>query len=108
MFGLVFLICFPVIFLYQLAQFLFSYSGTTTPCFPPCHSLLTPCHTLSDVVKQSPSLLAMRYWTPYAHTRLRRYNEVSHYLKRRLNRAYRPATEYINTFSSQLLANFAE
>lgn len=62
----------------------------------------------SDIVKESPSLLATRNWTPFAHTRLRRYNEVSHYLRRRLNRAYKPATEYINTFSSHLLANFAE
>lgn len=63
---------------------------------------------LSDIVKESPSLLATRNWTPFAYTRLRRYNEVSHYLKRRLNRAYKPATEYINTFPSRLLANFAE
>eukprot|EP00045_Choanoeca_perplexa_P013978 m.161227 g.161227 ORF g.161227 m.161227 type:complete len:630 (-) comp16520_c0_seq2:2085-3974(-) len=85
--GIAFLLCFPVLFLYQLAQFLFSHS---------------------DIVNESPSLLATRHWTPYAHTRLRRYNEVSHYLKRRLNRAYKPSTEYINTFSSQFLANVAE
>lgn len=45
----------------------------------------------------------MRTWSQYGKLYLRHFNELEHELEARLNRAYRPAVKYMDSFSSPLL-----
>lgn len=73
----------PLIFLWQLMYFFFNYG---------------------DLIKREPGTLGVRCWSQYGRLYLRHFNELDHELDARLNRAYRPAVKYMNSFSSPLLA----
>lgn len=55
-------------------------------------------------VKNEPGSLAGRCWSQYGRLYLRHYNELEHELTARLNRAYKPAMAYLNSFSSPSMA----
>jgi autophagy-related protein 9 len=47
-------------------------------------------------------------WSLYGRLYLRHFNELDHELNARLNRAYRPASKYMNMFTSPLMAIIAK
>lgn len=49
----------------------------------------------------------MRCWSEYGLLYMRHFNELDHELQARLNRAYRPAVRYMESFSSALGAVLA-
>uniref|UniRef100_A0A6B2EAH5 Autophagy-related protein 9 n=1 Tax=Phlebotomus kandelakii TaxID=1109342 RepID=A0A6B2EAH5_9DIPT len=81
-----FLLC-PLIFLWQLMYFFFNYA---------------------ELLKREPGKLGTRCWSQYGKLYLRHLNELDHELEARLNRAYRPAVKYMNSFSSPLMAVIAQ
>ncbi|ALC41428.1 Atg9 [Drosophila busckii] len=76
----------PVIFLWQLIYFSFSYV---------------------NILRKEPSALGLRTWSNYGRLYLRHFNELEHELDARLNRAYEYADRYLNSFSSPLAAVIA-
>lgn len=61
-------------------------------------------------LRSRPSSLALRGWTGHARWMFRDFNELPHYCDERLNKAYKPASKYIDSFQSYaltLLAKFA-
>eukprot|EP00056_Hartaetosiga_gracilis_P006398 m.96338 g.96338 ORF g.96338 m.96338 type:complete len:595 (+) comp12462_c0_seq2:1543-3327(+) len=65
--------------------------------------------SFADVIKSSPGNLALRQWTHSAKYRFRRHNELDHYMEQRLQRAYKPTKDYIDSFVSRttvLVARF--
>ncbi|XP_055715045.1 autophagy-related protein 9A [Phlebotomus papatasi] len=81
------LILCPLIFLWQLMYFFFNYA---------------------ELLKREPGKLGTRCWSQYGKLYLRHLNELDHELDARLNRAYRPAVKYMNSFSSPLMAVIAQ
>uniref|UniRef100_A0A1L8DUW8 Autophagy-related protein 9 n=1 Tax=Nyssomyia neivai TaxID=330878 RepID=A0A1L8DUW8_9DIPT len=81
------LILFPFIFLWSLMYFFFNYA---------------------ELLKREPGKLGTRCWSQYGRLYLRHLNELDHELDARLNRAYRPAVKYMNSFSSPLMAVIAQ
>ncbi|XP_055693720.1 autophagy-related protein 9A [Lutzomyia longipalpis] len=81
------LILCPLIFLWQLMYFFFNYA---------------------ELLKREPGKLGTRCWSQYGRLYLRHLNELDHELDARLNRAYRPAVKYMNSFSSPLMAVIAQ
>ncbi|GAB0087793.1 Autophagy-related protein 9 [Sergentomyia squamirostris] len=77
----------PLIFMWQLMYFFFNYT---------------------DLLKREPGKLGTRCWSQYGKIYLRHLNELDHELEARLNRAYRPAVKYMNSFSSPLMAVIAQ
>ncbi|KAL0105691.1 hypothetical protein PUN28_015870 [Cardiocondyla obscurior] len=61
----------------------------------------------AETIKREPSVLAMRTWSLYGRLYLRHFNELDHELSARLSRAYRPASKYMNSFTSPLMTIFA-
>lgn len=76
----------PVIFLWQLIYFSFSYA---------------------NILRKEPSALGLRTWSNYGRLYLRHFNELDHELDARLNRAYKYADRYLSSFSSPLAAVIA-
>lgn len=85
--GLANLILCPVILLWQILFFLFKYG---------------------EIIKKEPGILSLRVWSLYGRLYLRHFNELDHELNARLNRAYKPALKYMNTFTSPLVSIVAE
>jgi autophagy-related protein 9 len=50
----------------------------------------------------------MRTWSQYGKLYLRHFNELDHELEARLNRAYRPAVKFMDSFSSPLMTVMAK
>ncbi|XP_030560315.1 autophagy-related protein 9A [Drosophila novamexicana] len=84
--ALVNLLLAPVIFLWQLIYFSFSYA---------------------NILRKEPSALGLRTWSNYGRLYLRHFNELDHELDARLNRAYEYADRYLSSFSSPLAAVIA-
>lgn len=59
-------------------------------------------------MKREPNFLGMRTWSQYGKLYLRHFNELDHELDARLNRAYRPAVRYMDSFSSPLMTVVAK
>lgn len=57
----------------------------------------------AEVLKREPGSLGLRCWSLYGRLYLRHFNELDHELDSRLRRSYRPASKYMNTFSSPAL-----
>ncbi|XP_017044652.1 autophagy-related protein 9A [Drosophila ficusphila] len=76
----------PVIFVWQLIYFSFSYA---------------------NILRKEPSALGLRTWSNYGRLYLRHFNELDHELDARLNRAYDYADRYLSSFSSPLAAVIA-
>ncbi|GLV38783.1 Autophagy-related 9 [Carabus blaptoides fortunei] len=56
----------------------------------------------AEIIKREPGSLGTRCWSIYGRLYLRHFNELDHELNARLNRAYRPASKYMNIFTSPL------
>lgn len=61
-----------------------------------------------QLLKREPGVLALRCWSLYGRLYLRHFNELDHELDARLRRAYRPASKYMNTFSSPIMIIVAQ
>ncbi|KAL1116836.1 hypothetical protein AAG570_005306 [Ranatra chinensis] len=61
-----------------------------------------------EVLKREPGNLGIRCWSQYGRLYLRHFNELDHELNARLNRAYRPASKYMNIFTSPLMTVIAK
>eukprot|EP00055_Hartaetosiga_balthica_P010448 m.44506 g.44506 ORF g.44506 m.44506 type:complete len:623 (-) comp7177_c0_seq1:915-2783(-) len=86
--GLFVLCIFPLLMLYYFISFAISFA---------------------DVIKSSPGNLALRQWSHSAAYKFRLHNELDHYMEERLQRAYAPTKEYIDSFVSKttvLVARF--
>ncbi|KAK6047864.1 autophagy protein Apg9 [Cooperia oncophora] len=87
MYGLLNLIFFPLVFLYQILYAFF---------------------TLSELIKRRRDALGMRRYSNYGRYRMRHFNELNHELTARLNRSHVHANAYLNQFTSALTEIFAK
>ncbi|XP_044278444.1 autophagy-related protein 9B isoform X2 [Varanus komodoensis] len=62
----------------------------------------------AEVLKRQPGSLGARRWSLYGRLYLRHFNELDHELQARLSRGYKPASKYMNSFASPLLAVLAK
>ncbi|KAL8164741.1 UNVERIFIED_CONTAM: Autophagy- protein 9A, partial [Gekko kuhli] len=62
----------------------------------------------TEVLKREPGSLGARRWSLYGRLYLRHFNELDHELHARLSRGYKPASKYMNSFTSPLLAVLAK
>ncbi|XP_078071683.1 autophagy-related protein 9B isoform X2 [Mustelus asterias] len=62
----------------------------------------------TEVIKREPGSLGARRWSLFGRLYLRHFNELDHELQARLSRGYKPATKYMNSFTSPLLTVFAQ
>jgi autophagy-related protein 9 len=76
----------PLIFFWQLLYCFFNYA---------------------DLIKREPGSLGVRKWSQYGKLYLRHLNELDHEFKSRLNRAYKPANQYMEIFVSPMSAVIA-
>lgn len=81
--GIIFLILSPFIFCYLLLYYSFSYF---------------------DRIRNSPSLMGDRMWSPYALILFREFNEAPHYFHDRVNKAKKCANDYLAQFPSHILS----
>lgn len=58
-------------------------------------------------MKRDPGVLGIRCWSQYGLLYMRHFNELDHELQARLNRAYKPAVKYMESFSSPMGAVIA-
>ena len=72
----------PVIFVWQLLQFLYNYT---------------------ELIRRDPGVLGMRKWSNYGKLYFRHFNELDHELEARLSRAYKPAVLYLSSFVSKFI-----
>lgn len=77
----------PVITLWQILYSVFNYT---------------------EMIKREPGSLGTRRWSLFGRLYLRHLNELEHELNARLNRAYRPASRYMGSFTSPLLTVVAK
>ncbi|XP_076652143.1 autophagy-related protein 9 isoform X2 [Halictus rubicundus] len=61
-----------------------------------------------EIIKREPGTLGIRMWSSYGRLYLRHFNELDHELNARLNRAYRPATNYMSIFTSPIMTVIAK
>jgi len=87
LFGLANLALCPFILLYQILYSFFRYA---------------------EMIKRSPDFFGARHWSPYGRLYLRHLNELDHEFQARLNKSYDPATKYMNSFISPLVAVLAK
>ncbi|RXG68474.1 Autophagy-related protein 9A [Armadillidium vulgare] len=98
---------------HELAESLrkkFFWVGVISLIFSPFVLLMQVLHSVyhyTAFVKTDPSILGIRVWSNYGKVSLRHYNELDHELRARLSRGYRFAGQYMNSFSSPLVANVA-
>ncbi|XP_075990508.1 autophagy-related protein 9 [Anticarsia gemmatalis] len=85
--ALVNLLLAPLIQAWQILYFFFNYA---------------------ELIKRSPASLGLRTWSLYARITLRHFNELEHELRDRLNRAHKPATKYLSSFSSPITTVIAK
>jgi autophagy-related protein 9 len=81
------LIMSPIIFIWQLLQFLYNYT---------------------ELIRRDPGLLGIRRWSNYGKLYFRHFNELDHELEARLSRAYRPSMHYLSSFVSKFLVAIAK
>ncbi|CAH0745938.1 unnamed protein product [Diatraea saccharalis] len=62
----------------------------------------------AELIKRSPGSLGLRTWSLYARITLRHFNELEHELRDRLNRAHKPATKYLASFTSPITTVIAK
>ncbi|XP_076032252.1 autophagy-related protein 9 [Oratosquilla oratoria] len=84
--GIINLVFFPFVLLWQILYSFFFYA---------------------EQLKREPGTLGSRRWSHYGEVYLRHFNELDHELYSRLSRGYRAATQYMNIFSSPLMAIIA-
>lgn len=79
--ALINVILMPLIFFWQLLYCFFNYA---------------------ELIKREPGSLGVRKWSQYGKLYLRHLNELDHEFKSRLNRAYKPANQYMEIFVSPM------
>lgn len=84
--GIINLIFCPLVFLFQVLYTFFYYA---------------------ESIKREPGSLGSRRWSDYGRVYLRHFNELEHELSARLCRGYKAATQYMNIFSSPVMAILA-
>ncbi|XP_063837783.1 autophagy-related protein 9A [Ostrinia nubilalis] len=62
----------------------------------------------AELIKRSPGSLGLRTWSLYARITLRHFNELEHELRDRLNRAHKPASKYLASFTSPITTVIAK
>lgn len=82
-FGIANLVLFPLVLLFQIMYSFFYYA---------------------EIIKREPGSLGSRRWSHYGEVYLRHFNELDHEMSARLNRGYKAASQYMNIFSSPLMA----
>ncbi|XP_077160776.1 autophagy-related protein 9B isoform X2 [Paroedura picta] len=85
--GLANLLLCPLVLVWQVLYAFFSYT---------------------EVLKREPGSLGARRWSLYGRFYLRHFNELDHELHARLSRGYKPASKYMNSFTSPLLTVLAK
>nr|CAB3224237.1 autophagy-related protein 9A [Phallusia mammillata] len=85
--GVLNLVLSPIIFLWQILYSFLSYA---------------------EVLKREPGSFGARRWSIYARLYLRHFNELPHEFQARLNRGYKPASAYMDIFTSPMLTVFAK
>ncbi|XP_047498718.1 autophagy-related protein 9A-like [Penaeus chinensis] len=81
--GVANLVLFPFVLLFQILYSFFYYA---------------------EVIKREPGSLGSRRWSHYGEVYLRHFNELDHEMTARLNRGYKAASQYMNIFSSPVMA----
>ncbi|KAL1460791.1 hypothetical protein WDU94_012740 [Cyamophila willieti] len=71
------------------------------------HFILIALNHVQEI-KQNPGLFTLRHWSLYSTYYLRHFNELDHELSARLTRAWRPASRYMSSFTSPVLAVVAK
>lgn len=79
--GILNLVLLPFISVFQILRSFYHYTG---------------------IIRQEPGVVGVRRWSHYGEVVLRHYNELAHELRARLNRGYRYAADYMNSFTSPL------
>ncbi|NWH58296.1 ATG9A protein, partial [Geococcyx californianus] len=85
--------------------------GLANLLFCPCvlvWQLLYAFFSYAEGIKREPGSLGTRRWSLYGRHYLRHFNELDHELQARLSRGYKPATQYMNSFTSPLLTVLAK
>lgn len=78
----------PLIFIWQILYIFYAYA---------------------DTLKRDPSrVFASKNWSLYAKLFARHFNELDHQLEERLNKGYKPASKYMDSFASPLMEIFAK
>ena len=85
--GIFNLVLSPLIFIWQLLQFVYNYT---------------------ELIKRDPGVLGSRKWSNYGKLYFRHFNELDHELDARLSRAYKPALLYLSSFVSKFLVVIAK
>lgn len=85
--GLLNLVLSPLVFIWQLLQFVYNYT---------------------ELIKRDPGVLGSRKWSNYGKLYFRHFNELDHELDSRLSRAYKPSLNYLSSFVSKFLAVIAK
>lgn len=105
-----FLLC-PVILLWQILYSFFTYAEVW-PDSTWWHLLFSywmfHFFFLCQMIKREPESLGSRCWSLHGRLYLRHFNELDHELNARLNRAYRPASKYMNIFTSPVMTVIAK
>jgi len=66
-------------------------------------------YAYAETLKRDPSyIFASKNWSIYASLFCRHFNELDHQLNDRLNKGYRPAAKYMNSFTSPLMEVIAQ
>lgn len=81
--GIANLVFFPFVLLFQILYSFFYYA---------------------EMIKREPGSLGSRRWSHYGEVYLRHFNELDHEISSRLNRGYKAASQYMNIFSSPVMA----
>ena len=61
-----------------------------------------------QVIRREPGALGARRWSMYSRLYLRHFNELDHEFTARLNRGYKCAEKYMNSFVSPALTIIAK
>ncbi|CAF3406257.1 unnamed protein product [Rotaria socialis] len=87
LYGLANLLLSPFIFIWQVLNLFYGYT---------------------ELVRREPGVLGSRRWSNYGRLYLRHFNELDHSLNQRLNRGYKPAIAYMNSFVNYSIVETAK
>ncbi|CAF0903757.1 unnamed protein product [Adineta steineri] len=87
LYGLANLLLSPFIFIWQVLNLFYGYT---------------------ELVRREPGVLGNRCWSNYGRLYLRHFNELDHSLNQRLNRGYKPAISYMNSFVNYSIVELAK
>ncbi|CAF1192310.1 unnamed protein product [Didymodactylos carnosus] len=94
----------------QLSRFILLY-GITNLLLSPfifIWQVLNLFYGYTELVRREPGVLGSRRWSNYGRLYLRHFNELDHSLNQRLNRGYKPAIFYMNSFVNYSIIEVAK